>query len=231
MANLMEVTLVSRYAEQICINRWNYLTSSTPASVSLSFGLVAALGAIVGGAATAFETDSMLEIMRNQQSDAVSYSEILARDVYSDTDFYTTPIPTTVVGEQTGQGASPMTAWGFVTNRTRSDIRRATKRFVGCVEADIDALGLVSAARLAGLEVLATAMADDVTYDDEGTILTFQPCVVKKEKYHPPDNPTGWAYRYNENEAEQFENLMTSILWQPYTSVRSQTSRQYNRGR
>lgn len=229
MPNLMEVTLISRYYNQEVINRWNYVTSSITASVSLSFALASALGGIRTTGSTTFAPDTVLEFMRAQQSNQVQYRELLVRDVYSNTDFYSTPILTTIVGSQSiGNAMSPVMAYGFRTNRTRTDIRRGTKRFVGVTENDVGAGGVIEAPRLGGLNDLADKMSENAIYDDEGNTITFSPCVVKRELYETPSGKN--AYRYYEDPATQFDLLMTGIAWQTYPTVRTQTSRQYGRG-
>lgn len=226
---LMEVTLITEYQNQRCINRWNYFATGTPAAVSKSFALSSAIGGVLGALQNQFPNGTLLNNIRVNVSIEVFFREILVRDVYSNTDFYTTPFPNTLAGNIPGKNLSPFSAYGFITNRTRSDIRRATKRFVGVVAGDVEDGGVIGATRLQGLQALANAMSAVLQYNDEGNTISFAPCVVQKERYIP-EGSSRPAYRYYPTLALQQQRLMTGIVWQPYATVRSQTSRQYGRG-
>lgn len=221
---LMEVVLRTEYKNQECINRWNYVASGTPAATNYSFALVHAFGAVESIA------DSIIDRLFAIMNVDVNFIDIEARDVYSTTDFYTRPFATGVNGENAGSTpAAPFLAFGFRTNRVRTDIRRATKRFVGATEADMTNGGVIEAAMLTLLNGLASEMSSVLTYDDEGNTLSFSPAVAKKEKYTAPSGKD--AYRYYTSEATQLDNLAVGVDWQPYETIRSQGSRQYGRGR
>lgn len=231
---IMEVVLEQTYAQQQIINRWNYLASGTPAAVSFSFALIEAMGGIYDGLLVPpnYPPDRMLRRICAIQSSSVVSQLISARDVYSVTDFYETPFVEPLNGTIGGDALGPASAWGFRTNRTRLDIRRGTKRFVGVTEALISNLGVPNGTGVTGLQDVAAAMTEVLEYDDEGNTLTFQPIVVSKEKYLPdPLRPDREAYRYYETEAEQLDHIATSIVWDYYTSTRTQVSRQIGRGR
>lgn len=234
---LMEVTLEQTYANQECVNRWNYMATGTPAAVSFSFALMFALGAIFDEVAVppGYPPSGLIRKIAAAQHSGVSFQTVTVKDVYSATDFYSTVFVNALVGEQTGEGLSPAMAFGFRTNRVRSDIRRATKRFVGAPEGQVGSLGVIVPAFVTShLVPLANAMTDALEYDDEGNILTFQPCVVKKERYDTetqlPD-PDGNAYRYYPDPEDQLALIALSVSWEPYEQIRTQVSRQYGRGR
>lgn len=234
---LMEVTLEQTYANQEIINRWNYLASGTPASVSFSFALTSALGAIFDDVAVppGYPPTELMALIASAQHSGVSFQTVTVKDVYSSTDFYSTPFVNALVGARTGDGQSPANAFGFRTNRVRSDIRRATKRLVGVAEGDVGTMGvIVPAFVVSHLNPIAEKMTEALEFDDESNILTFQPCVVKKERYDTETglaDPDGNAYRYFENPATQLGLLAVSVSWEPYEQVRTQVSRQYGRGR
>jgi len=234
---LMEVTLEQSYAGQECVNRWNYLASGIPAAVSFSFALAQALGAVFDEVAVppGYPPTGLMKLIAAIQHGGVSFQTVTCKDVYSATDFYSTAFVNALVGEKAGEGNSPTQALGFRTNRVRSDIRRATKRFVGVSEADSGPLGILAPTFLSGpMAAVAAAMSDTLEYNDEGNTLTFQPCVVKKQEYDPhPENtdPHPMAYRYYPTFAEQDDWLAVSVTWEAYDSVRTQVSRQYGRGR
>jgi len=93
---LMELKLRQIYAGQECINVFNYVSNGTPASVSLSFALVSAWGAIPS--AGVYPSTSILQTLRALQSANVSYDFIEGKDVYSVTDFYATAFNPTLPG-------------------------------------------------------------------------------------------------------------------------------------
>lgn len=234
--NLMEVTLEQTYAGQECVNRWTYLASGTPAAVTFSFALVSALGAIFDEVAVppGYPPTGLMQKIANCQNTGVSFQTLTCKDVYSAVDFFSVAFVNPLTGAQAGEGMSPINALGFRTNRVRADIRRATKRFVGVTETDAVALGVILPAFMTSDVIpLAEAMTDILEYDDSSNLLSFAPCVVKKQRYNSqtqlPDDE-GNAYRYYP-EADQFDLIATSVTWEPYDQVRSQVSRQYGRGR
>lgn len=227
---IMEVVLQQSYAGQECINRWNYLAQGTPAAVSFSFALVSAFGAIYD--TVAYPTGTILNRMSALQVAGVQNEFIAAKDVYSITDFYETPFVPAYPGVAGGEGLTPVVAYGFRTNRVRSDIRRGTKRFVGVSETNQNTGGTFTSGAITQLETLGTVLSDNLEYDDEGNTLTFIPIVVSKEQYVPdPLRPERVAYRYYGTETEQLEHIAQGVVWSHYDQARSQTSRQYGRGR
>lgn len=234
---LMEVTLEQSYANQEIVNRWNYLASGIPAAVTFSFALVSALGAIFDEVAVppGYPPTELMALIAAAQHSGVSFQTVTCKDVYSATDFFSVVFINALTGGQSGDGMSPVMAYGFRTNRVRSDIRRATKRFVGVAEGQVNSLGVIAGAFLVShLNPIAEKMSETLEYDDSGNSLSFQPAVVKKERYNSdtglPD-PNGNAYRYFEDPEVQLDLIATSVTWEPYEQVRSQVSRQYGRGR
>lgn len=227
---IMEVVLEQEYLGQNIINRFNYLATGTPSAVMWSIALVNAIGAIES--AGVYPPTGLMKTIANMQDNSVNFVQVTARDVYSNVDFYEAPFVVPLVGQNGATGGAPFTSLGFRTNRTRNDIRRGTKRFVGVPLAQLNEGGVVGGT-LAGLMAnVATVMTDVLEYDDEGNTLSFAPIVCGKEKYLPEGNVApNYAYRYYETEEEQEDWIMQSIIWDYYTTLRSQTSRQYGRGR
>lgn len=232
MAELLELTLVQTYYNQQIINRFNYVASGTPASVSYSFALTWAFGAIADGGV--YPATGICKLLAVLQSAQVSFTGVTTLNVYSDTDFYSTPFNPVLNGAITGQdGMSPTMAYGFRTSRVRRDIRRGQKRFVGATESSIGAGGTVDTAG-ANLVALKNALGATLTYDDEGNTLTFQPAVVKKQRYEVDDDPDRIAYRYirpiDGGKDAQLLDTATGFSWEAYPQVRTQRSRQYGVG-
>lgn len=232
---LYELVLQSVYANQVCINRWNYVSESDPASVSRSFALIAAGGFIWDNIAVppGYPVGTLFELMRALVVSAVSYTQVAAFAVYDPVDFYQTPFVQAAPGGAVGTGTSPAVAYGFRSSRTRRDIARGYKRVVGVAEESMGAGGVVTNPALSIANDLAVKMGATLTYVDEGNNVTFTPVIVSKQKYNPATqapSDTGTAYRYYPTLEEQMEHVATGILWEPYPQVRTQRSRQYGHG-
>lgn len=231
---LYEVVLQQRYFGQEIINRWNYVSTGTPAAVSGSFALASALGAIYDAVAVppGYPSDTLMTLLAEMQANDVVFDFLSVRNIYSNTDFYETPFLNPLVGSQLSEALSPTEAFGYRTNRVRSDIRRGTKRFVGVTVNTVADGGVIASNAFVGLQLIADAMTAVLEYNDEGNTLSFTPAVFGREKYLPnPERPDKPAYRYYPTENEQEDHIAAGILWSYYPQTRSQTSRQYGRGR
>lgn len=237
MPSLMEITLAQTYFSQRIINRWNYVADGEPAAVTYSFALTSAFGAIFDTSLTppAYPPDTVIQAISAIQSIGVQFQSVECRAVYSNTDFYSTAFIPNLIGSQGAESLPPFIAYGARTSRTRSDIRRATKRFVGVPEAANASNNTINNSQLAGLATLCERMSEVLEYDDEGNTIVFRPAVVKKQRYEVPNtNPVRYAYRYipeeDGGEAAQLADTTTGMLWEAYPTLRSQMSRQIGRG-
>lgn len=222
---IYELTLSQEFRGVETINRWNYVMSGTPAVVTGSFALGQAFGYVTGKTLLPLTPLGMLQAV--QHSDVV-FKNMVIKNLYSTTDFYELPFVSGTIGKfVTGESMPPFVSMGFRTNRVRSDISRGTKRFIGLSET-WQANGQLIASALTGLDDVAEQMSRVLTYDDEGNTLSFAPAVCGKEKYATPSGRD--AYRYYATEAEQLAQTATGVLWTPYSTTRSQTTRQYGRG-
>lgn len=226
---ILEAIVNQSYSGQLAINRFHYVASGTPASVSLSFALLSAMGFIPDPTgATTFAADTLADAMENCQSTAVRYVSAYARDLYSVTDFYEIPYPQTIEGDRTGEASSPVLAVGFYSNRVRTDIRRGMKRFVGVSESDVGSGGYWQPSFNASLEYMAEQLSATLTYDDEGNTITFVPAILGLEEYTTPSGKR--AYRPYATATAQLAHVAQGVTWSAYPAVRSQVSRQYGRG-
>lgn len=225
---LYEITLRSEYFNQECINRWNYISSGTPAAVSGSFALASAMGFIRGIISPFYPSPSIFDRLWQFQSASVLYREIIAKAIYDPVDFYTVPFVNGETGIGEGTPLSPVTAFGMRSNRVRLDVDRGTKRFAGVTELQNGSGGLLEAGVKTQVQTMATLMGTTLSYDDEGSTITFVPCVVSKLKYETPSGK--FAYKYYPTLVEQAAHIASGISWEAYNEVRSQTSRQYGRG-
>jgi hypothetical protein len=71
-------------------------------------------------------------------------------------------------------------------------------------------------------------MSDTLAYTGSGASLSFAPAVCGKLGYTAPSGKR--AYKYYPSLSAQLAKTAQGIVWSPYTTVRSQTSRQYNNG-
>lgn len=225
---LYEVTLESSYFDQQIINRWNYLSSGSAVGVTGSFALLTAMGLIpASGSFPAVTVGSRIQEL--QVSDVI-YVSALCKALYDDpTDFLDSGFPSGVIGHGGGtQPSSPTMAFGFKTNRVRTDIARGTKRLVGVDESTVGNGGEFTSGTLGAMDNIATAMSADLSYSGGGSSLTFKPCIIGKEKIVVSGEPT--VYKLYPTLSEQLEHIAVGVVWQSYRFVRTQVSRQYGHG-
>lgn len=232
---ILELVLSATYMGQRTINRFNYVSTGTPASVSLSFALAYAFGAIYVGEVPvgAYPSGTPMKAIANLISNSLVFDNVLTKDIASVTDFYSTPFIPAYTGGYVGDGASPALAFGFLSNRVRSDIKSGQKRFPGVTEEIMGVGGVVGVAAGSLMALAADAMSAVLTYDDEGNTLSFTPAICSLERYEVERDgiPTGrFAYRYYEDPAEQLAHTAVGVTWSPKGTVRTQVSRQYGRG-
>lgn len=225
---LMEVVLEQSYNGQQIINRWNYVASGTPGGTTLSFGLMQALGFLP--TSTTLADGTVGGELQSLQNPSVTFIQALTRAVFLDDDFYANPFLASTVGTRASQG-EPLTsinAFGFRSNRVKQSIGRGYKRFVGMSEGVVGDYGNLTSTTITQMELLKDAMSATITYDDEGSTLTYVPCIAQKQKYTTPAGKT--AYKYYATETLQSPHLALGISWESYTTTRSQVSRQVGRG-
>lgn len=226
---LYELTMYGKLFNQSWVCRWNYLSTGVGASVSGSFGLMSAFGAIpdLGGL---YPSGKPFILIASLMATECTITNMVSRAAaeYDVTDFYERPFPTPFPGQSASAGTSPTLAFGFRTNRVRLDVDRGTKRIPGMTEGAMDAGGVLTSAAQSVMDDVAAAMSEVLTYDDEGSIISYTPCVVQKQKYTTESGRS--AYRYYPTLTEQLTHIAEGVTWQPYTEARTQNSRQYGRG-
>jgi len=223
---IYEVIVSQRYFNQTVLNRYHYVSSGTPAAVQPSYGLLYAMGYITSRlAGGAFPNGTLARTIQVIQSATTSYISAYARNLYSVTDFYENPWPTPPVGTQADEGLSPASAFAFSCSRVRTDIRRGFKRFVGVDELLLDPLGVITDPGLALMDDVAEEMSQPVTSEES----IYTPCVISRQRVVDPETDKV-TYELYATEETQIEHIASPLEWAPYPTVRSQTSRQYNRG-
>jgi len=229
MAELMELTLFQTYQNQVCVNRWNYVASGTPAAVTLSFALAAAMGFLSN--IVTLDDETIGGMIQGVQNVGATFNSVLSRAVYIDDDFYDSPFISGVVGLQGSapSGSSPLASYGFRSNRVKQSIGRGYKRFAGVDQGLMASGGDWISGVEDNLQAIADALGETLNYTDEGNSLTFVPAIVQKEKYEV-ESSGKFAYRYYATQATQLTHTAQGVIWEFYPQMRSQTSRQYGRG-
>lgn len=225
---LFEVTLRQNFLSKPAINRMHFNSSGTPAAVSLSFALASALGGIPDPITSEFPAGSFMAELAGIQADDVQYAELEVRALYSVTDFYSVPYSASQTGAQTGEVMNNFDAYTIRSNRVRTDVGRGFKRFAGVTEAHVGAAGEVSPTMIENLSALCGILNDGVTYDDEGTTLSFSSVVLAFEGYTAPSGKP--AYRPYETLAEQLDHMADGVIWAPLPLTTTQSSRKRKNG-
>lgn len=223
---LYEVTLRQRYYQQNVINVFSYQATSGIGLAPNALELLTLMGFIASGDPLEFPADTIASLLQSVQPAAVEFMSVEARELYSVADFYEAiynpPIEGTWASVNT---LSPISAYGFVSSRVRLDVRRGTKRFVGVAEDANDPGGNISVAMLGFLADVAAAMSEVLA----GALSTYHPAVIPRERV--VDGVTGKVtYRLYEDPSVQEDLTAVDVVWSPYSTVRSQVSRQYGHG-
>jgi len=227
---IYEVLIQQVYFGQRCVNRWNYVSTTQPASVNGATGLAEALGFSPSPVIDQlFPIDTMAREWQDLVSDDVVFTQVDIRNIYSNTDFYIVPLPAGVTGQKSASnGLSPATSYGCLSSRVNLGIRAGTKRFVGVTEDGVSSGGVLIQSRLDQVQDLCDKMSEIAIFDPSGEAVGYTPTVVSKEKYLTPKGND--AYKYYATEAEQLMHVAQGVSWSPYQQTRTQVSRQYGRG-
>lgn len=232
---LMEVTFSGTLASQRWVSRLNYFVANNAGLLTLSAALFQGLGfGDTNGSLAGLQLDPTKVAARwlACMSSPAVMDTVRIINVYEDTDFYATPISPGLAGTGGGSVISPAMAYKLRSSVVRRDIRPGQKAIPGVDAGQIDSGGGVKSGHMVKLNDLAAALSANIEDTVGGNTVTFQPCVVGKEKYPVPNSgtPPRQAYRYWQLPATQFENLAVGMTWSAIATVRTQASRQYGRG-
>lgn len=225
---IMSLKLDRRYNGQQCISEYHYIASGVPAAVTFSFALASIWGCI--SAAGVYAADTPFGTLRAFQTTDVSYVEAIVKDLYSATDFFTTPFLSNTFGQAANAsgGLPNFQAVSMRTNRIRADIRRGFKRYEGLAEAHVSSFGVIEGATMVSIDAHAAKISDTLTYVDEGNNLTFIPCVISLKPN--PDPELGGPYIKWPTEAEQLAHLASGVVYTAASQTTTQNSRKAGRG-
>lgn len=225
---VMSIKIDRRYNGQQCISEYHYLASGVPAAVTFSFALASVFGVIDGGGS--YSPSTPFGSLKAFQNTDVTYLEAVVKDLYSVTDFFTTPFLTGTHGDVSNASGSmsPYEAVALRTNRIRSDIRRGQKRYEGLVEGSVLTFGALDSAFATAVAGHADLLSDTLTYTDEGNSLTFVPCVISLKK--DTSDPDKTEYVKWPTEAEQLAHLAAGVTWSLVDHTTTQNTRKVGRG-
>lgn len=226
MSGIYEVTLRQRLAGQQVINRFAYVQTDDLATPT-SFELLSLMGFIPAGDPPAYPEDTLFEAIRGIQSEGVSYLEVEARELYTDTDFYVAPFIAATTGLIELPSTSPVLAFGLFSDRLKLSVRRGFKRFAGVTEEGIAAEGVLESTMLGFVSAVGEKMGEPLSAG-VGVGGQYSPAVLSFEEYETPSGKK--ARRPYATEAEQRTHAAWPVSWFAYDRVRSQTSRQVGRG-
>lgn len=228
---MYELTLEQSYAGQQCINRWNAVSDAIPAGVLGAYKMAVAYGFAPDTDVTPFGEGTIGKLIKDLQVTSVIFVQVVVKNIFDPTDYYTYAFPANTTGNTASSDPmSPTAAYGFSTNRTRADVKRGQKRFVGVAEANVGGLGVILSSTMAYLQTVGDGMADLSLAPAGAGVITFSPYVFGRLKYHPPGKDT-WAYKYYLTPEAQALHNMAITQWVPKNTVRTQVSRQYGRGK
>jgi len=222
---LFEVTLRQAYDNKNVINRWNYASSGVPAAVSLSFALASAFGGIPDPITGEFPDDSLMAFLAGMQNTGLRYVELQVENMYDVVDFYTIPYASSQAGLTGGERMSAFVAYGFTSNRLRTDVRRGSKRFAGASETYVGEYGVITSSGMETLEGVAEALSATLTYDDEGTDIEFRPTVLSYQKHDPDvDHEREWYSKYA-TLAAQMDHAAVGVKYTANPNATTQNTR------
>ena len=236
MPTIMEVTVQGRLFNQQTLNVFNYHydgVASDPGGLStiLLNGLGWPLWDIV---TSQYPDGSVAEAWRLAVNGQFTFEIITVRNVYSRTDFVEWLFPISGAartGAEGGEATSPALTYALKSSKALADIKRGARRIAGASEPRIEAGGVLSVAGLSLLNELAGTFSSLLpAFDNQ-----FASCICKKEKVpvlNPDDTPSGrFKYEYFTDIEEQIDNTAYPVIWGAVPTIRTQTSRQYGRGR
>lgn len=225
---ILELTVRGEVGGETYINRYDFVGTGTPASVSMSFALAHAFGAIPDGIPVEIPANSPMWYFLEIASTATQIFSVTVKNLYSVTDFYEIPYPTPEAGVQAGVPAAPFLVYPLTTNIVRTDVSRGRKAIGGVSESAMGANGVIETGILAYLADFCGTLSEPLVYDDEGNTLTFTSCVLSKQEYETPKGNR--AYKLYDTEAAQLEHTAVGVTWSPKTKVSTENSRKPGHG-
>lgn len=229
--HLFEVTVIGKFLGEDIVNRFTYRGDGDTVPSGNSFGLLSAMGFVP--VAGAFPDNTLAKELQGAVNASMVWSQAISRAIYVPDDFVELPFVPTAPGiGDAGTALAPFVAFGFRTNRVRQDVGRGYKRFAGVGEAQQENGGSLTSGTLSAMNSIATRLGAVISFTESSLTMSYTPCIIKKEKYTTPSGKQ--AYRYvrpiDGGEAAQLEDTVTGLTWSPYTTVRSQVSRQFGHG-
>jgi hypothetical protein len=163
-------------------------------------------------------------VIREIQNVDVVWDEIRCRNLFDSSDAGSYVVSDTGTASET-EGMGPFVATAFQLFGDNPAVKNGAKRFVGVVES-WQADGIVTSAPIiAQGELVAEALATNVTAGDVIPTDTWAPVIVKRVR---SGSPGAYEYRLPESVGETVLSRVASALLNVFLS--SQVSRKYGRG-
>jgi hypothetical protein len=234
MAKYFEVTILGSLSNQLVVNRLNFVSNNDEVTTANAISLLRALGYDTSDPEIPVSS-SVFHRLLQAQTTGYQMNEIIARNLWSVTDFVTQPVTgTSWRGEiviAAGDKVPSFVASKLRTNRVRTDIRRGTLALTGGTEEMIDDAGDWVSSYVTVLDAVCTALNTPPSWTSGGATTNFVPSVFKKEDYVVPgSDPVRKAYRYYTDFALFQANIATPVTWSSVARVTSQVSRKIGRG-
>lgn len=237
---LYEVTVTGTVAGQQAIWRSNWQSiDPDPLGNLFAYRLLQAMGWDETDPGTPL-ADTVFEYFQNCNTGNSVITSLFARNIYSDTDFYEVPLGAGWVGGQSGGlYMPPFVCAQWQSNRTNLAVRRGHISTWGIQEANVDDSSQVVGSDLTNpMDDFAAEMSSTIQWLIGLQQYDYRSCILSKERYEiagtgtdPTTNPTRWAYRYYETEAEQLDHAALGVDWTRMLPVSSRISRKVGRGR
>lgn len=235
MATYYEVTLIGEIASQQVINRLNFTSNIDDVEVVSAYDLGIALGLDSAGPDGPPLSSSVLSAWLAAQTTAYALNEIMIRNLFSVTDFYTLPLGGAdwlgTIAVPSGDRIPTFVASKLQTNRIRTDVRRGSLALTGGTEEQIEGADQWTSAYMTLLNAVAAELNAPPSRTDGSLTALYRPSVFGKEKYAVPgSDPVRYAYRYYTDETEFAQHAAVGVTWTALSDVTSQVTRKIGRG-
>lgn len=230
---MFQVILKGLYQAQMIINGLGFVSANDDPATATAIGLTRALG-YVPTVPNAPATDTFLEAYLAAQTDAFQLQEIMVRNLFGATDFYTAALSGTGWAGDIVAGADAdmsFVAQKLQTNRVNQDIGRGSLALTPTTEESTTPDGFLNAPSIARLQLVCDRLNEPPSFTEAGSVTDFIPTVFQKERRPVPDsNPVRHAYYFYDDPADQLAHAAVGVTWFPKDRVSSQVSRRWGKG-
>jgi len=229
MATLFEVEIYATFRGKPTVSQLTFASDVDDVGTTNALALAQAMGYQTSLPDTPGDESVLLAMVNAATSDYVM-KELFVRSLYNVSDFVTFVLDTAgytgAVVPGAGTKMVAFTAMKLRTNRVRTDIRRGTLALTPYTEgSSSDGLNWDGAA-ITAMTAVCTALNAPPHWPLVDPVTTYRPCIISKERYVSRAGGENlsprYAYRYYEDEEEQFQHVAIGVTWSPVTRIRSQ---------